>query len=118
MRHGGNAAGPLTREPERPPALDPAAIRGVVFDLDGTLIDSYAAIAASFETSGFSVVTSSLASTYLSGISRVTKRSRFGGGRLLRTVSMLVSLASRSGITLSAPPGVSTVVKPLTWSTD
>jgi phosphoglycolate phosphatase len=30
-----------------PPALDRSAIRGLVFDLDGTLIDSYAAIAAS-----------------------------------------------------------------------
>ncbi|HKQ60212.1 MAG TPA: HAD hydrolase-like protein, partial [Candidatus Polarisedimenticolaceae bacterium] len=30
-----------------PPPLDPAAVRGVVFDLDGTLVDSYAAIAAS-----------------------------------------------------------------------
>jgi hypothetical protein len=35
-----------------------------------------------------------------------------------RTVSMLVSLASRSGITLIAPPGPGTVVKPFTWSTD
>lgn len=30
-----------------PPALDPAAVRGLVFDLDGTLVDSYEAIAAS-----------------------------------------------------------------------
>jgi phosphoglycolate phosphatase len=30
-----------------PPALDTAAVRGVVFDLDGTLVDSYEAIAAS-----------------------------------------------------------------------
>jgi phosphoglycolate phosphatase len=30
-----------------PPQLDPGAVRGVVFDLDGTLIDSYRAIAAS-----------------------------------------------------------------------
>jgi len=30
-----------------PPPLDPAAIRGLVFDLDGTLVDSYEAIAAS-----------------------------------------------------------------------
>ena len=33
------------------------------------------------------------------------------------TVSMLLSLASRIGITLMAPPGPTTVVKPLTWST-
>lgn len=33
--------------PAFPPALVPGAVRGVVFDLDGTLIDSYAAIAAS-----------------------------------------------------------------------
>jgi len=31
----------------RPPALDPASVRGIIFDLDGTLIDSYSAIAAS-----------------------------------------------------------------------
>lgn len=33
--------------PPAPPRLNPAAIRGVVFDLDGTLVDSYEAIAAS-----------------------------------------------------------------------
>jgi phosphoglycolate phosphatase len=33
--------------PLNPPALDRSAIRGLVFDLDGTLIDSYAAIAES-----------------------------------------------------------------------
>lgn len=33
--------------PINPPALDRSAVRGLVFDLDGTLIDSYAAIAAS-----------------------------------------------------------------------
>jgi hypothetical protein len=49
---------------------------------------------------------------------RVTKRSRFGGRRELLTVSMLDSFASRTGTTLIAPPGVVTVVKPLTWSTD
>jgi 2-phosphoglycolate phosphatase len=31
----------------RPRTLDPALVRGLIFDLDGTLIDSYAAIAAS-----------------------------------------------------------------------
>jgi len=64
------------------------------------------------------VLTIGSASTYSSGISRVTKRSRFGGRRLLRTVSTLVSLASRIGMTFRAPPGVSTVVKPFTCSTD
>jgi hypothetical protein len=48
----------------------------------------------------------------------VTKRSRSGGGSELRTVSMFDSLASRTGITLIAPPGLVTVVKPFTWSTD
>jgi phosphoglycolate phosphatase len=33
--------------PIKPPALDRSAVRGLVFDLDGTLIDSYGAIAAS-----------------------------------------------------------------------
>jgi len=33
--------------PPAPPGLDPAAVRGLVFDLDGTLVDSYEAIAAS-----------------------------------------------------------------------
>jgi len=33
--------------PLRPPALNPAAIRAVAFDLDGTLVDSYRAIASS-----------------------------------------------------------------------
>lgn len=30
-----------------PPALDPAAVRGIVFDLDGTLVDSYGPITTS-----------------------------------------------------------------------
>ena len=30
-----------------PPALDPSPVRAIVFDLDGTLIDSYRPIAAS-----------------------------------------------------------------------
>ena len=36
-------------EPEtaKPPTLEPASIRGLVFDLDGTLVDSYEAIAIS-----------------------------------------------------------------------
>ena len=32
---------------QAPPPLDPAAVRGIVFDLDGTLVDSYAAITES-----------------------------------------------------------------------
>lgn len=32
---------------QSPPSLDPAAVRGLVFDLDGTLVDSYDAIGAS-----------------------------------------------------------------------
>ena len=55
---------------------------------------------------------------YLSGISRVMKRSLSGGAVPPRTVSTLLSLASRSGITLIDPPGPCTVVKPFTWSTD
>jgi hypothetical protein len=58
------------------------------------------------------------ASMYRSGMRRVTKRSLSGGGPVPRPVSTLLSLASRIGITLTAPPGPTTVVKPLTWSTD
>ena len=82
------------------------------------LVPAYATSAASFETSGFSVFAICSASMYRSGIRRVTKRSESGVLRPLRRVSMLVSLASRIGITLSTPPGASTVVKPFTCSTD
>ena len=75
-------------------------------------------MAASLLTSGFKVLTIGSASMKRSGISRVTKWSRFAGRRLLCTVSMLDYLASRMGITLTAPPGLSTVVKPFTCSTD
>ncbi len=46
------------------------------------------------------------------------KRSLSGGWAPPRTVSTLLSFASRSGITLMAPPGAFTVVKPFTCSTD
>lgn len=35
------------REPGSPPSLDPRRVRALVFDLDGTLVDSYGAITAS-----------------------------------------------------------------------
>jgi hypothetical protein len=73
---------------------------------------------ASLETSGFKVLVMASASMYWSGIRRVTVRSLSGVVRGPRSVSMLLSLASRIGITLSAPPGPATVVKPFTWSTD
>ena len=50
----------------------------------------------------------------------VTSRTdfRLGGGSASRTVSRADPLASRLGMTLIAPPGVATVVKPFIWSAD
>jgi hypothetical protein len=70
------------------------------------------------ETSGFKVLVIPSASMYWSGIRRVMDRSLSGVRRGPRSVSMLLSLAWRIGITLIAPPGPVTVVKPFTWSTD
>jgi hypothetical protein len=75
-------------------------------------------MAASFETNGCSVETIDSASMYCRGINWVRYASRFSGGRLLESVRTLVSLASRIGITFTAPLGVRTVVKPFTCSTD
>jgi len=45
----------LTGSPQSPPKLDPGRVRALVFDLDGTLVDSYAAITDSLNhaRSGF-----------------------------------------------------------------
>ena len=42
----------------RPPALDPPSVRGIVFDLDGTLVDSYRPIAGALNhaRAGFDLV--------------------------------------------------------------
>ena len=82
------------------------------------LVGAYATIDASFDTRGLTVFVIASASMKRSGIRRVMKRSLFGTAERPRTVSTLLSFASRIGITLIAPPGVLTVVKPLTCRTD
>ena len=62
----------LSRPAPRPPRFDPAAVEAVVFDLDGTLVDSYRAIAAS--------VNHARSAFGLSGLDPATIRASVGRG--------------------------------------